>query len=26
VIKRTYSLRSHKFILWVYNELSLDLG
>ncbi len=26
VIKGTYPLRSHKFILWVYNELSLDLG
>ena len=26
VIKGTYSLRSHKFILWVCNELTLDLG
>jgi hypothetical protein len=25
VIKVTYSLRSHKFVLWVCNELSLDL-
>jgi hypothetical protein len=25
-IKATHSLRSHKFILWVCNELSLDLG
>ena len=26
VIKATHKLRSHKFILWVCNELSLDLG
>jgi hypothetical protein len=26
VIKPTHPLRSHKFILWVCNELSLDLG
>lgn len=26
VIKATHMLRSHKFILWVCNELSLDLG
>ena len=26
VIKATHSLRSHKFVLWVCNELSLDLG
>jgi len=26
VFKAIQSLRSHKFILWVCNELSLDLG
>jgi hypothetical protein len=26
IIKATHSLRSHKFVLWVCNELSLDLG
>ena len=26
VIKATHSLRSHKFVLWVCNELSSDLG
>jgi len=26
VIKATHSLQSHKFVLWVCNKLSLDLG